>query len=100
MDRRATLQTRVLSRNTQGEEVVTYSDLAEVWAEKWDLKGREWFSAQQLNADVTTKFRIRYRSDVTVLHRIVCDGIYYDIQHVAEVGREGGLEIMAVAKVP
>lgn len=100
LDRQLTLLARTLTRNAQGEEVATYSAEATVWAEKFDLRGREYFAAQQFNADVTTRFRIRYRSGVTVLHRCQCEGVTYDIKQVSEIGRRIGLEIMAVARVP
>lgn len=99
-DRRLTLLARTLARNAQGEEVATYAVEATVWAEKLDLRGREYFAAQQVNSDVTTRFRIVYRDGVTVLHRCECDGVTYDISQVSEIGRRVGLEIMAVARVP
>jgi SPP1 family predicted phage head-tail adaptor len=98
LDRLITLQTRVLTRNAQGEEVVSYTDLADVWASKVDLRGREYFAAQQVNAEVTTRWQIYYRSDITYLHAVVYDGVTYDIQQVSEIGRRIGLELMTVAR--
>lgn len=100
LDRRVTLQTRVLTRNAHGEEVVSWTDLDEVWAEKHDVMGREYWSAQQVNAELTTRWRIRWRTDLTVIHRLVYEGTPYDIRHIAEIGRREGLELQAVARVP
>jgi SPP1 family predicted phage head-tail adaptor len=100
MDRLATLKHRELSRNAHGEQVPTYTDYAEVWAEKLDLRGREFFSAQQTNAESTVKFRIRHRTDMVLTDRIVCEGNTYDIQQIAEIGRRDGLELIATARVP
>lgn len=97
MDRRVTLQSRTLTTNAYGEQVVGYTDLETVWAEKWDLRGREYFAAQQVNADVTTRWRIRYRTDVSVLDRVVYDSVPYDINQVVEIGRQGGLELLTTA---
>jgi SPP1 family predicted phage head-tail adaptor len=99
LDRRVTLQSRVLTRNSQGEEVVTYTDLGDVWAEKQDLRGREYFTAQQVSADISTRWRIRYVEGLTALNRLVYEGINYDIQHVAEIGRREGLELFTRAVV-
>lgn len=100
MDRRVTLRKRSVSRNAYGEQVATFSDLATVWAEKLDIAGREYFSAQQVQASVTTRWRIRWRDDVTVLDRISYDGAEHDIKNIAELGRRQGLEILTeVAKV-
>ena len=99
MDRRVAIQSRTLTRNDYGEQVETWATLATVWGEKQDLRGREFFAARQVSADVTTRFRLRYRDDVTVLHQLVCDGVTYDINQVSEIGRQSGLEILATAKL-
>jgi SPP1 family predicted phage head-tail adaptor len=97
MDRRVTLQSRSVERNVHGEQVVTYTDLATVSAQKMDPRGREFFAAQQTQAEVTTRWRIRYRSDLTVMHRLVYDGLAYDIVQVSEMGRRAGLELFTTA---
>lgn len=97
MDRRVTLQSRTLTTNAYGEQVVSYTDLDTVWAEKWDLRGREYFAAQQVNADVTTRWRVRWRSDVSVLDRVLYDSVAYDINQVVEMGRQDGLELLTTA---
>jgi SPP1 family predicted phage head-tail adaptor len=100
LDRRVQLQSRVVTRNASGEDVVTYSVVGDVWAEKFDLRGREFYAAQQAKADVTTRWRIRWRSDVSVLHRLVYEGRSYDINAAAEIGRREGLELVTTADVP
>lgn len=99
LDRRVSIQTRTLSRNDYGEQIETWTELAEVWAEKFDLRGREFFAARQTMADVTTQFRMRYRNDVTVTCRLVCEGVTYDIKQVSQLGRRAGLQILASARV-
>lgn len=96
-DRRVLLQSRTLTANALGEQVPSYADLGEEWAEKIDLRGREYFAAAQVQSDVTTRWRIPYRSDMTVLHRLVYDGRSYDINHIAEIGRRAGLELFTKA---
>jgi SPP1 family predicted phage head-tail adaptor len=101
MDRSVVLQHRVLTRSaTTGEEVVTYEAYATVWAGKRDLRGREFFAAQQVNSDITTLWQIRYRADVVATDRIVVEGLNYSISGVSEIGRRDGLEIQATAVRP
>lgn len=101
MDRQVTLQTRSVTRNAQGEDVATYVDLATVWAEKIDLRGREFFAAQQSRAEVTTRWRIRWRTDLTSVDRLLHEGRVYDVvAPPAEVGRRQGLELVTTAATP
>jgi SPP1 family predicted phage head-tail adaptor len=98
LDRRIELQHQVLTRNaTTGEEEVGYTTYATVWAGKRDVRGREFFAAQQVNSDITTIWQIRYRTDVLATDRLVIDGLYYNILPPAEIGRRDGLEIQATA---
>jgi SPP1 family predicted phage head-tail adaptor len=99
LDRRVTLQSRTTVKSaTTGAVSEVFTDLVTVWAQRTDLRGREYFAAQQINADVTAKFRIRWRSGITELHRIVDGTTTFDIANVAEIGRREGLEILATAK--
>lgn len=101
MDRQVTLQARTTTRNAQGEDVATYADLATVWAEKIDLRGREFFAAQQSRAEVTTRWRIRYREDLRAVDRLVHQDVAYDVvAPPAEVGRRQGLELVTTAVMP
>lgn len=101
LDRRGQLLRRVLTRNTFGEEVVTYVAYAELWMERRDIGGREFFAAQQVNAEVTSRFRIRFRTDVLMTDRILCEGKSYNIAAPPqEIGRREGLEILGSAVVP
>ena len=101
MDRQVTLQARTVSRNAQGEDVASYTDLATVWAEKFDLRGREYFAAQQSRAEVTTRWRIRYLDSLRAVDRLVHDGTAYDVvAPPAEIGRRQGLELVTTAVLP
>lgn len=101
LDRRVELMHRNLTRDaTTGEQVVSYVTYATVWASKRDIRGREFFAAQQVNADVTTIWHLRYRSDVLVTDRIVEEGLPYSVTSIAEVGRKVGIEIQATAVRP
>lgn len=96
-------QYKTVTRNTIGEEVVTWNDLITtttdnaIWAEVWPLKGREFFAAQQTQYAADVRFRIRYRSDLTREHRVLWNSEPYDIVQILEVGAGGETtEILAI----
>ena len=95
LDRRVTLLRRSLSRNAFGEEEVEYNAFDTVWAQKLDVTGREYFTAQRDLAVGTTRFRIRYRNDLSVTDRISYNEHVYDIKQLTELGRHEGLDIVA-----
>ena len=82
---RVTIQQKSVTRNTFGEEVVTWQDVATVWAAIEPLRGREFFESQQVNAEVTTRIRIRYRPGITPTMRVVFGNRVFDIQAVINV---------------
>ena len=69
------------------------------WAERLELRGDERWSAQQVVAAISAKYRIRYRSDITPMVRLVdADGREYDIQAQLELGRREGIELIVSAR--
>ena len=98
LDRRITLSHRVLARNSQGEQVPTWPEIyATVWAQKIEMSGREFFAAGGILAEGSTRFRIRYRTDVVLTDRLNFDGVDYNISSISEIGRYEGLELFASA---
>lgn len=96
---KVTLQSRVLTPDAVNDQVATYVDLADEWASIEPIVGREFFAAQQVQADVTTRIRIRYRVDAVPTMRVkfVADYDspqqidYYDVEavmHTNEKRRE------------
>lgn len=100
LDRRIELQRRVLTQDAQGQQVQSFETYATVWAEKRDIAGREYFAAEAVQSQVTTRFRIRWRSDVLATDRIAYDAKSYDLEQIAEIGRRDGIELLAVAVQP
>ena len=98
MRERVTLQSKSVTRTSLGEEVVTWSDVATVWAEVAPIRGREFFDAAQIQQAVDIRVVIRTRSGVTPDMRLQWASEPYDITAVIPgVGRwEGSLELMAV----
>lgn len=104
---RVVLQRRAETQNAIGEVVWSYEDVATVWASVEPLQGREFFGAAQVQSDVTTRIRIRYRAGVNTKMRAVHvaqDGSptlydFYDIQAVIEPHRaRRELQLMCVKR--
>lgn len=100
LDRRIVIQTPTATRDGAGQPVKTWGLLATVWAKVEHLRGKEPFQGEQFNAQRTSVFTIRHRTDVDETMQIIFDGDTYDIQSIAEKGRREGLEITAFALVP
>lgn len=66
MRHRLSLRTFTTSRNAAGEELRTWSELAEVWAAVEHKTGgsNEVEQANQTTAKISVVFRIRYRADI------------------------------------
>lgn len=98
LDQRVTIQQKSTSRNSIGEEVVTWVDLASVWAEAIPVRGNEFFAAAQMQQAVDVRFRIRQRADITGAMRMIWKTLPYDIVAIIPGTAKyvGILEIMAV----
>ena len=57
---RITLLKQVNEVNDYGASVQSWRTVATVWAEVRPLSGREYFSAQQVQSEVTTQIWLRY----------------------------------------
>lgn len=88
----------VSGRDSAGQPNDTLADVATVWAEVRDLRGREYIEAQQVpGGEVTTVVRIRYREGITRQMHVVHDGHLYDIEAVQEpTGRSRELLLMCI----
>ena len=99
LDRRLEILVREEVRDPlSGESREAWPTLAEVWAEVVPGLGAERYGEQQRVATNATRFRIRFRDDVTPLNRLRYRGREYDIHGVQEIGRREGLEILAEAR--
>jgi len=71
MRHRLTFQARTTTQNAYGEEAVTpWQDQFTVWGSIEPLRGQEYMDAQQQQADVSHRVRIRYRDGVVPTMRI------------------------------
>ena len=74
---RITIKTKSVTRDSYGAEVVTWTDLATVWAAVESLSGREYMAgtgSQQVRAERVQRVVIRKRPDVMPHMRVIHDG--------------------------
>jgi SPP1 family predicted phage head-tail adaptor len=91
---RVTIDERTVALDTFGQETVTWSELATVWAAVHPLSGREYLDSRQLQAQVSTRVRMRYRSDVTPHMRVRWMTHTYDVVDVVHDERRTQLDLM------
>lgn len=90
---RVQLQSQTEEIDDYGGAVKVWVTEATVWGQVMPLVGKEYFTAQQVASEITTKIRTRYQADLnpTTKWRIVHESNEYDIvsvQHVEERHRE------------
>jgi SPP1 family predicted phage head-tail adaptor len=96
LDRRIVIESATEAANALGEPVKTWATFATVWANlRQPSRGREYISAQAVNVEIDQVFRVRWLDGVTEKMRVNDGGKYYDILHLAELGRRQGLDIAA-----
>jgi SPP1 family predicted phage head-tail adaptor len=103
LDRRITIRRATITYNEFNDPVETWADLVTVWAKRTDASAAESYRAQEVGAQISARFRIRYSSDVADVNpkdRIAFDGREYNITGVreAEGTRNEWIEIDAVAR--
>lgn len=97
MDRRVILQSPNQARDAMGQMVLTWTDVATVWAEQVSMTSREKIAAAGTVAERMSKFRIRFRTDVTERWRLVEGSTGYDITSAQPYGsRKDRLELLCM----
>ena len=95
---RVTIQSRSVTRDAYGAEVITWATLATVWASVESISGREYLAttggADQLLATRTTRVVIRYRDDVGPTMRVVHETRTLEIDAVLARGNDEWLDLM------
>lgn len=81
-----TLQRPAVSTNEKGKRLTTWEDVAQVYAGKADVSGREFYEALAYHAEDTVTFTIRWRDDVQATWRLVHAGTAYNILAVNHLG--------------
>lgn len=96
LDQQITIQQRASGVDNYGQPSGSWNAVySSIWASAEPLTGREFFAAGQIQSEVSTRFRIRYRSDIVPTMRVVWRSQPYEI--VAVLDKKGAkhmLELM------
>lgn len=68
---RVTIQSPVAAVNGYGERITTWSTVAVVWAAVEPLRGREFFDAEQTQAEISHRVIMRYRTGMESTMRLL-----------------------------
>lgn len=99
LDRRVSIYRPVTTRAADGQDLVTWELVAEVWASVKADSGRENFEAERRTAEQTAVFTFRHRGGIVPRMELEYAGRRWDIRDVAEGrGRRRELEITATAR--
>lgn len=99
LDRSIDIQSATRVTDANGFDAPTWAnDIANLPAAVLNYKGSERFTADQRVGEDAATFKIRWRSGVTSLQRIVYDGRNWDIVGVRPIGRREALEVDAIAR--
>ena len=83
-----------------GGVTLTWATFATVWAAIEPISGKEFFDSQQVNAEVTTRIRIRYLASVTPKMRVLHGARIYRIESTVDLNeRTRELHLMCVEDV-
>jgi SPP1 family predicted phage head-tail adaptor len=84
---RVTIQAQAspVPRNATGEPEPSYTDVDTVWAAIEPASGREFYAAEQVNAEVSHKVTIRYYDGLTTDHRLKFGTRIFDINVVRKI---------------
>lgn len=94
-DKRVAVLRRVESRGSAGEVITAYQPRCTVWGEVLSRTGRERISSQQEVQTWDVKIRVLFNPAISHTDKIVLGSVRYDVVHLAELGRQEGLEILA-----
>ena len=96
-----TIQEYTATRDSFGAEVEGWSDKVSVFASVTPMSGKEYFTSQQLNAEVTTKITIRYLAGITPKMRVMFGNRIFEILSVLNFEeRKIELNLMCKESVP
>jgi len=85
LDQRITIQAKQATQSSYGEETVTWTDVATVWAQVSPLAGREYLLGRAMEEQNDIRVRIRFIPNLTPSMRILHGNKVYDIQAVQNI---------------
>lgn len=93
LDRTIRIQAVAYVDDEYGNQTETWTDFATVRAQLLQASTEEFQRSWGTSSEPTYVFRIRWRAGLTLVHRIIHDGIIREIKEIKEIGRRKGLEI-------
>lgn len=91
---RVTIQTPSEVRSPSGETTLQWTTVATVWAQVEGLSARDLMQAQQANVLATHKVRIRFRTGISHLQRIIWKGRTMEIASASDRKNREYLEML------
>ena len=98
-DKRVTLQSNTPSQDGYGQPVESWSTIATVWAEKLTARQAERFTGVRHAGFDSITWRIRYRTGLDNLDRLVWNGQNYDIEGTDIQGRNESILLTTKAVI-
>jgi len=96
LNHRITLQQQVPVQDPEtGEMIVSWGNVAELWAHVEDVSVREFIASAAGQSEVTTRCTIRYRVDIDATMRFLFRGQPYNILG-AQADKDSGLEYVTL----
>ena len=99
LDKRIEICSPTSSISSFGQAIVLPASCVEVWAQKTDVVravSELENEAMQEQTKYVSRFVIRWRSGINGKMWVKCDGSYFAITQIAEIGRRKYLEIIGV----
>jgi SPP1 family predicted phage head-tail adaptor len=100
MRHKVSIERPTVTQDSTGSITNTWGEYASVWASVEPISGREYFSASQVQSNVSTRIRIRYLEGVTPKMRVLHGSTYYDIEAVITDNKSGiaEMQLMCVTR--
>lgn len=93
LDRQITIEREAETVAASGAVSKAWAPVATVRAELMQRSADEFLTGFGEADAGTAVFRIRYLAGIITTDRVTCDGVVYDIDEIAELGRKRALEL-------
>lgn len=101
LDRRITISRASYTPSAFNEPEETWSNFKTVWAKRMDASAAESYRAQEVGAEITRRFQVRWSRDMATVDPrdcVIFEGVEHNIVAVRDLGRNEWREIDCVAK--
>lgn len=99
LDQRVTIQTKQVTRDGYGAEMIAWVDVATVWMQVEPVSGREYIAMRQAQSDVTHRFRMRHMTGITTANRLLWRGQAFAVTEVIDSDADRAvLELLGYAE--